>query len=1455
MLPASFDRAVQAWFKGEFEAPTRCQTRAWAALQKGHHTLVAAPTGSGKTLAAFLTAISELAGQLRRGELDTRTCVLYVSPLKALSNDVQRNLEQPLAAIQGLLEAELGALPAITSAVRTGDTPPAARTLMRKRPPHILVTTPESLYILLTSDSGRATLKTVKTVIVDEIHAVAGNKRGAHLALSLARLDRLTPAPPVRIGLSATQRPIERVAEFLTGHHAAADVGNPCEIIDEGHIRDREIAIEMPKSPLEAVVSAEVSTEIRARIIELILSHRTTLVFVNTRRMTERLARALADELGDDAVCAHHGSMSKERRLDAEQRLKSGELKALVATASLELGIDIGDVDLVCQLGATRSLAMLLQRVGRSGHAVGGIAKGRLFPQTRDELIECLALLDMIARDELDTLDIPHGPLDVLAQQIVAEVACEAYALDDLYALVTGAWPYRELSAAQLRQVVGMLADGFSFAQGRRSAYLHLDDVNGRVQARRGARLTAVTCGGAIPDNADYDVIVEPSGHLVGSVNEDFAIESLPGNIFQLGNTSWRVLRVEAAGLRVEDAAGEPPNMPFWFGEAPTRTAQLSYAVSRLREEFKKQVELSGGDPNALTQHLAAIPGVGPAAAHQAGAYLLSAYRALGTLPTQSTLVIERFFDESGGMQLVIHSPFGSRLNRAWGLALRKRFCRAFNFELQAAAIEDAIVISLGAVHSFQLEDVWRYLNAETVREILIQALLDAPMFTVRWRWVASCALAIQRFRAGRKVPPRLQRMQADDLVAVVFPDQLACAENLNQSREIPDHPLVQQAIADCLTEAMDLTALERLLGEIARGEKILLERDLTEPSPLALEVLNANPYAFLDDAPLEERRTQAVNSRRWLDAATASDLGALDPSAIQRVRDEVWPAVRNEEELHEAILMLGFVGTNEVESLFGERSAAHPDLFESGAGAWLARLQDAGRLVQLEGDRAGWVATEREHEARAVWPTAVMTRTERGYVSPPPPPVDDALTGLVRSRLEMSGPTTGVEIGRLFGLPQRRAEQSLIALEQGGIALRGHYRADTDELQWCDRRLLARIHRHTIKRLRQEIEAVPSAVFMRFLLAWQHTTAATRLHGPEGLFEAIAQLSGFEAPAAAWEAHLLPARIGPYQSAVLDQLLVAGRCSWLRLTPKQTLSPRTAGTLKNTPIAVMPRAETGAWLAAIVRGEPTAPQGVAGVVWRHIIENGASFFDDIVNDTNVLRTECENALDELAALGLVTCDSFAGLRALILPAARRTPFGRRTRRNTGPAIEAAGRWDRVRRPAAPAGDGVDAYDESALEVVARALLRRYGVVFRALLERESGLPPWRYLLWTLRRLEAQGEIRGGRFVAGFSGEQFALPEAVTALRQQRKAASDSRIDVISAADPLNLVGIVLPGVRVPAVAANRIAYLDGEAAAVRTGDDLRLLKTFDSALALRVRTALLKSSVAPASTMRRRRC
>ncbi|HJU39781.1 MAG TPA: DEAD/DEAH box helicase, partial [Tahibacter sp.] len=905
----NFHPAVAAWFAATFRAPTPPQLAAWDAIKAGRDALIAAPTGSGKTLAAFLAAIDDL---VRRGielPLPDETAVVYVSPLKALSNDIRINLENPLAGIRAELE-KLG-LPdvEITTAVRTGDTPTAERDRMRKRPPHIVVTTPESLYILLGSESGRRMLDTTRTVIVDEIHALAPNKRGSHLALSLQRLDALCATPPVRVGLSATQKPIEDVARFLVGAHDPT-APRDCAIVDVGYTRERDLALELPQAPLEAVMSGDAWEQVYTRLAELVQAHRTTLVFVNTRRMAERLARHLGQKLGNDAVAAHHGSLSRELRLDAEKRLKNGELRVLVATASLELGIDIGDVDLVCQIGSPRAIAAFLQRVGRSGHAVGATPKGRLFPQSRDDLVECAALVDSVRRGELDRLAVPPAPLDVLAQQIVAEVSSREWNEAELFASFTRAQPYSALARDDFNAVVRMLADGFTTRRGPRAAYLHRDAVNGVLRGRRGARLTAVTSGGAIPDTADYDVVLEPDATRIGSVHEDFAVESLQGDVFQLGNHAYRILRVERGRLRVEDAKGQPPNIPFWLGEAPGRSDELSVAVSRLRADVGTALARDDATP-----WLERTLGLDVEAARQIADYLGRAQAALGTLPTRDELVMERFFDESGGTQLVIHSPYGSRINRAWGLALRKRFCRKFNFELQAAATEDAIVLSLSTSHSFPLEDVARYLHSASVRDVLIQALLDAPLFGVRWRWNATTALALPRTVGGVRVAPQLQRMKSEDLLASVFPDQVACAENLVGEREIPDHPLVAQTIRDCLHEAMDIDGLVDLLKHLESGEVRIVAKDLTGPSPLAAEVLSARPYAFLDDAPLEERRTQAVLSRRWGgDATQADDLGRLDPDAIAAVRLEAWPEARDADELHDALMGLTFLAAAEVD-------------------------------------------------------------------------------------------------------------------------------------------------------------------------------------------------------------------------------------------------------------------------------------------------------------------------------------------------------------------------------------------------------------------------------------------------------------------------------------------------------------------------------------------------------------
>ena len=1436
-----FHAAVDHWVEQTFGSATPCQIRAWPAIRAGQHTLVAAPTGSGKTLAAFLCAIDTLVRQSVLGRLEDSTSVVYVSPLKALSNDIERNLNIPLQSIDAALQRDGVDYTPIRAAVRTGDTPQAARAAMRRRPPHILVTTPESLYILLTSDSGREMLSKVRTVIIDEIHALAGNKRGAHLSLSLERLDALTAKPPVRIGLSATQRPVEEIARFLVGMDNIDGAGVPrCTIVDEGHARDRDLAIELPGPPLEAVISGDAAADNYDRIAELINEHHTTLVFVNTRRLAERVARALSDRIGADVVTSHHGSMAKERRFDAERRLKNGELKALVATASLELGIDIGDVDLVCQIGSTRSLAVFLQRVGRSGHAIGAVAKGRLFPQTRDELIECAALLDMTLRGELDQIEICRAPLDVLAQQIVAEVASREWSVDRLYEQFIKAYGYRELAREKFDQVIRMLAEGYSFARGRRNAYLHWDAINGVVRGRRGARLTALTCGGAIPDNADYDVIVEPSGQIVGTVNEDFAIESLPGNIFQLGNTSWRVLKVDSAALRVADAAGEPPNMPFWLGEAPARSAELSHAISRLRATFCAMADAGGDARESIIPWLAKDIGVGDVAANQIFDYLMSGYRALGVMPTEDVLVMERFFDESGGMQLVIHSPFGSAVNRAWGLALRKRFCRTFNIELQAAAIEDAIVISLGAVHSFPLADVWRYLHPDSVRDVLTQAVLDVPMFNIRWRWVAGCALALPRFRAGKKVPPRLQRMNAEDLVAQLFPDQLACAENLRGRREIPDHPLVEQALRDCLTEAMDVATLEHLLRDIVDGKKQLVARDVTEPSPFAHGILNANPYAFLDDAPLEERRTQAVQSRRWLDPETTADLGALDEGAIQRVRDELAMAVTSADELHEMLMLMGAIAAPERDG---------DDVIDWQQ--WFRELQRERRVVLVEpadGLPALWLASERYAELRLLWPDASIAPAADDTVSRlfRAAPTEEAMIALIRGRLDCSGPQTAQNIARALGLTPSAVAVALRSLENRGVVFRGRYTPGIEIDEWCDRRILARIHRYTMRRLRADVEPVSGAVYLRFLFEWQHLAPGATMAGPAATTAVIEQLAGFEAAASAWENEILPGRISDYRPEYLDQIHTSGRAVWLRLNAKRSVATRTVGPLKTTPISIIPRADLGSWLTMVEadgNSNEVVLSGVAQMIMQVLEQRGAAFFDDIVERCGVLKSQCEQALGELAAAGSITADSFAGLRVLLTPPARRRPLNGSRRRRVGiAALDSTGRWALIPRNEVDTA-GARSTDGAAMDCIVHTLLKRYGIVFKRVLERETALPPWRYLLWALRRLEARGEVRGGRFVAGFSGEQFALPEAVTGLRKIKRCPPTNQLTTLSGADPLNLAGIISPGLRIPSNADNRVVYLDGEPIAVRLGGEVRLLKECDSTIECRARTALVRQS------------
>ena len=1451
-----FHPAVAQWFEQTFRSPTQPQARGWPAIQSGRHVLISAPTGSGKTLAAFLASLDVLFREGIEAELPDETQIVYVSPLKALSNDVRKNLQEPLAGIRASLHETEGREIDVRAEVRTGDTTAAQRQALIKKPPHILVTTPESLYLLLTSDSGRGMLSNVRTLIVDEIHAVVDDRRGAHLALSIERLAALTKPPLQRIGLSATQKPIEEVARFLVGTRAVDERGNPdCAIIDIGHRRELDLAIEIPKSPLEAVMSNEVWEEVYHRLAELIQTHRTTLVFVNTRRMAERVTHHLSELLGADAVASHHGSLSAKLRLDAEDRLKQGELRALVATASLELGIDIGSVDLVCQLGTTRAIATLLQRVGRAGHKRSGLPKGRIFPLSRDELAECAVLLRSVRRGELDRLLIPEKPLDVLAQQTVAATSGEDWDEARFFELVRAAWPYRNLTREEFDSVVKMLAEGFSTKRGRRAALIHHDAVNHRLRGRRGSRLIALTSGGAIPDNADYRVVLDPSETFVGTVNEDFAVESLAGDIFQLGNAAWRILRVNSGVVRVEDAKGQPPSIPFWLGEAPARTSELSQAVSDLRTEI--QMLLAEG--KNISEWLVKEIHLPTPAAEQIADYFANTYRALGAIPSQQTLVMERFFDESGGMQLVLHSPFGNRINRAWGLALRKRFCRSFNFELQAAATDDAIVISLGTQHSFPLEEVFRYLNSKTVRDLLVQALLDAPMFTIRWRWNATRSLAVPRFRGGSKIAAPLQRMESENLLAAVFPDQLACLEHIVGDRQIPDHPLVKQTIDDCLTEAMDIDGFQEVLRKIERGEIRCIAHDLPEPSPLAGEILNARPYAFLDNAPLEERRTQAVYTRRASERNGSDGLGVLDATAIQKVKTQAWPEATNADELHDALMLLSVMTDAEIGRTVSIRHEENGVSVEQ----LIKELVASKRATRMRlAEKTFWVAAERLSMLRTAYsqlalepelsaPESAQRQTwERA----------DAIRELLRGRMEVCGPVTTNELTDILNLSHSEIDAALLALEAEGFVLRGKFHPNAVEQEWCDRRLLARIHRLTIDRLRAEIQPVSPQDFFRFLFAWQRADAEHRVEGPEGLQAVLEQLDGCELPLASWESAVLSARVAEYDPEWLDRLCFSGRVGWGRLSALQNSKARAFAPLRTSPIALYQRENLQDWLH-LAQSTSAAELPAGGqTVFDALACGGALFFTELVRRTGLLPSQVEEALSELAALGFVTSDSFDGLRALLIPSNKRPTFGRnvgkRRRKTNLASIEFAGRWSLLRRQVAsesqPSGNGAltnTAPRDAAVEKFARVLLRRYGVVFRRLLERESFKVTWYELGRLYRRWEARGEIRGGYFVGGVSGEQFALPEAIGLLRSIRKASPKDELITLSAADPLNLQGILTPGSRIAALTANRVLVRDGLPVAALEGGEIRRLSddsVFDSQIGTALKVGKLRPSLRP---------
>jgi len=1412
---------VQEWFMRRFSTPTEPQDLGWPHILAGRPALISAPTGSGKTLAAFLIAIDALLRQAIDGRLECATEVVYISPLKALSNDIQKNLEAPLREIQQLALERGYLCPQIRAGVRTGDTLPKERRAMLKDPPHILVTTPESLYILLTSEKSRQNLRHVRTVIVDEIHAMADDKRGSHLALTLERLDalvrgenRLNAADlitghtaPQRIGLSATQNPIELVAEFLGGERAAE-----VQIVQAGQRRDLDLAVEVPSDELSSVASYAIWESVYKRLAELAMGHRSTLVFVNTRKMAERVAFALGERLGAGQVAAHHGSLSRKLRLEAERRLKDGEIRMLVATASLELGIDIGFIDLVCQVNSPRAIAVAMQRVGRAGHWRGATPKGRFFVTTRDDLMENAAAIRAMRSGVLDRLEIPEKPLDVLMQQMVAACAAEPWEERQLFDVLRRAHPYRDLTWEEFDEALCLLTDGVEASRGRFGAYLLRDRVQGRIQGRRGARITAVTNGGAIPDTALLPVILQPEGVQIATLDEDFAVETPPGSVILLGNSSWRVQRVENGGrVLVEDAHGEPPTVPFWLGEAPQRTRELSEFVSALRLEIDRRTrEVESGfvsqtDP-AVAETVAWLKrecAVDDAGAEQMIAYVVAGRAVLGAVPSLQTIVAERFFDEGGGMQLILHAPFGGRINKAWGLALRKRFCRGFNFELQAAATDNGLNISLAEQHSFPLSDVFHFLTVQTVTELLEQASLASPIFKARWRWDAGRSLQLLRFQRGKKVPPQVQRTRSDDLLASVFPQVAACQENVEGDIEIPDHPLIREVMKDVLGEAMDLDGLIEVLTAMDAGRIQCLAVDTTTPSVFAHEILNANPYAYLDDAPLEERRARAVAMRGRLPDAALGEAGRLSPEAIAEVRAQIWPDVRDEHELHDLLCSLVVVPVE-----FAEWAE------------WFESLAMRGRtVVALMGGRAYWLAAERVEEVRLLWP-AVEFAAEVTRVPAVLTAADDVLRKAVQGWMAVLGPVTSCGLAERLGVSAGEVWKQMLRLEMAGTVLRGVFEgaagdlADAD-VEWCERRLLQRIHKSTLHSLRKQVEAVTPAVYMRFALEWQHLAARRQLTGEGGLLEAIRGLEGFEAPAVEWERSLLPQRVANYDPRWLDALTLTGVVGWGRISPHPAFASIESGGPKRivptgmAPITFFVR-EEALWmdLCLAQREIPetyltASLSELANRARSYLGERGAMFPGDLARALGVSASDVSRALWELVAAGLVTADGFDSLRVLVDPRRKQmfaSPSG--MRKASRPSV---GRWSMMRGPDAAEQSAV--WREAAVESACGVLLRRYGVVFRDLMERETAMPKWRELLGMFRRMEARGSVRGGRFVSGFSGEQFALPEALEGLRAMRGRDCVTDTVTYSAADPMNLVGVVIPGEREAAVPGRIVTY------------------------------------------------
>jgi ATP-dependent helicase Lhr and Lhr-like helicase len=1342
---------VHRWFGDTFSEATRPQREGWEAIASGRDTLIVAPTGSGKTLAAFLWALDHLHRLGLEGRLEDRVYVVYVSPLRALNNDIEKNLREPLAGIRAAAAAQGLALPEVRVAVRTGDTLAAARQAMTRRPPHVLITTPESLYILLTSQGFRPALARARFVIVDEVHALMANKRGAHLALSLERLQALVQdgagARPQRIGLSATVRPVEDALAFLTGATARDPV-----LIDAGFSRDLDVQVVSPVDDFLTATSDTVWDAALQQIAELVQAHRTTLVFAQSRRAAERLARDLNDRIPDDPVApfgpgeseggvapfgkkvaAHHGSLSRRARLEAESRLKAGELRALVATSSLELGIDVGAIDLVVQVQSPRNVAAALQRVGRAGHLLSRTSKGRIVVTKGEELMEAAAVVRTIREGQLDRIAMPEAPLDVLAQQIVAAVAAESLPVDTLHARFVNAAPYRSLSRETFVEVVRAVAEPLPLEVKGVAPRILWDRVNDRLHARRGSRFLALTAGGTIPDAGLLDVYVAETDLKVGTLDEEFVTESLPGDVFLLGSHAWRIAKVRADRVLVEDAQGMSPTIPFWKGEHPSRSWDLGLAVGRLRRDAADRLDAPDFEAWAARE-----TGLDPRAARAMHAWLVKAGEVLQGVADDQGIVVESFSDEMGGRHAMIHSVFGMRINGAWGMALREQVRRRFGLLVEASHVDDGILLSFapGQVPPAP-ERLVTLVTPEDLDPLLGEALIGSPMFATRFRHAAVRALFIPRMTRGQRTPAYLQRLKADALLESV--------------RGQPDFPVVAETLRECFHDAYDVPRLKRLLERLHDGELWTRHVDTPLPSPFVYPLLLAWDWAYLGAGHAEERRSDTIQMRKAWSVAPGplrADIVAAVEAELQKTTPD--RRARDANELAAVLDDLGDLTRAEI-----------ADRVLGDADALIAALVAERRIAEVEfGDRRTWIpATDATLYAGLA--------TEAG------------LERLALRVLRTRGPMTADALAARYGLAGAEVMPALERLVLRGVVRRGTFVAEAEGPQYVHVAVLDEIQRRQVHARRLPRPVVTAEQFSAFLLRRHHLHPEHRLVGPPGVLAALELLQGEDFPARVWEQDLLPARVEDYQREWLDRLGLSGEIVWTVFEPGGGDRGR-AGR-----IGVALRENAG-WLREA--GErPELDPSVKNVL-LHLQLRGASFARDLARATGLDPARALAALWELFRAGLATPDTFSAIvAAAALPRAgqARGPARRRRPRRgqaRGPLVHLppVGRWSALAEdePLSP---------EERDEARAHLLLARHGVVARELARGD-----WATLRHVLLRMEYGGEVVRGYFVEGLSGEQYALQDALAELTALPARRAEPHV-LVNLVDPANLWGRVWP--------------------------------------------------------------